>query len=271
MGARLRIVPREPGTVRGAGRSRRPQGQPLERGFTLDVAEDTHGELFELTVEKGAPLSILAVDVRPEDRHLLLLVKFLGVAGTSKQKFLCGHDERHWFVAAVPEASAARDVASAKEALKPPVVRAAQARLALDAREKNGRKNRAYVRQGEWFFVPAPDVKVSEALVLGNEPLQRGRGKPHLAEELYRWGGRDVYVADRYPRPLSEGAYHALLTRRPGLKNLGWRRMRLAPQVVVRGKISHPDHKTIVLRGWHRVLPNTEHEAAAMRNVVFLD
>ena len=33
----------------------------------------------------------------------------------------------------------------------------------------------------------------------------------------------------------------------------------------------HPDHATVVLPGWHRVLMNTEQGARAMRHVVFLD
>ena len=41
--------------------------------------------------------------------------------------------------------------------------------------------------------------------------------------------------------------------------------------VLVKGRISHPDHKTITLRGWHEVQMNTEHQSVAMRNVAFLD
>jgi hypothetical protein len=37
------------------------------------------------------------------------------------------------------------------------------------------------------------------------------------------------------------------------------------------GAVRHPDHATIVLRDWHRVLMNTEHRAEAMRHVAFLD
>ena len=50
-----------------------------------------------------------------------------------------------------------------------------------------------------------------------------------------------------------------------------WRVMRRNPQVYVKGRISHADHKTIVLPGWHRVLMNTENQAAAMSHVAFLD
>ena len=40
------------------------------------------------------------------------------------------------------------------------------------------------------------------------------------------------------------------------------------PIVVVRGKIAHPDHATIRLVGWHRVLLNTE---SGSSSVAFLD
>jgi hypothetical protein len=39
----------------------------------------------------------------------------------------------------------------------------------------------------------------------------------------------------------------------------------------VRGRIRHSDHKTIVLRGWHEVVMNTENESLAMQHVAFLD
>jgi hypothetical protein len=41
--------------------------------------------------------------------------------------------------------------------------------------------------------------------------------------------------------------------------------------VYATGAVRHPDHATIRLDGWHRVVMNTEQRARAMRNVVFLD
>ena len=38
-----------------------------------------------------------------------------------------------------------------------------------------------------------------------------------------------------------------------------------------KGAISHPDHKTIHLHVWHKVVMNTEGQAQAMKHVVFLD
>src|SRR5436190_1258442 len=127
----------------------------------------------------AATRSSSRVDVNRTDRHLLLLVR----DGEEKSKFLCGHDERHWFVAAVPEdARGVTGVVAAKAALQPALVRTAVGR----ARPKNPfrRRNAAYIRQGEWFFVPALELDPPPALVLRNEPLSRGRGTAHLIELL---------------------------------------------------------------------------------------
>jgi hypothetical protein len=243
-----------------------------EQPFVLDVRNDARGEFFQLVLRRPEGLVAAAIDVRVEDRHLLLLVKDLSAKGDlAKQRFLCGHDERHWFVAAVPEVDSAKDIGQAKEALKPASVRTAQAVRHLGAGERNRRRNAAFVRQGEWFFLPAPDAVVDERMVLRNEPLQRGGGKPHIAQELHRSGGEEVYVARGHPQPVTEARYRALLNRHPSLRKLAWTKMRRNTQVLVRGRISHPDHKTVVLRGWHRVQVNTEHRSRAMRNVAFLD
>jgi hypothetical protein len=39
----------------------------------------------------------------------------------------------------------------------------------------------------------------------------------------------------------------------------------------VRGTVSHKDHATIDLEGWHRVAMHTENQSRAMRSVAFLD
>jgi hypothetical protein len=47
--------------------------------------------------------------------------------------------------------------------------------------------------------------------------------------------------------------------------------MRRDMRVYARGRVWHPDHKSIYLYGWHPVFMNTENEAPAMGNLVFLD
>jgi hypothetical protein len=234
-------------------------------GFAVDVRRDKGGSLFDIGLD-GLVSQVCALDVQPHQRHLLLVVNRRGT-----HKYLCGHDERDWFAAAVPEIGGISNVRAAMEALKPGEVRTAQFRLGVKRQHRNRRRNAAFVRQGEWFFLPSPELVVKPLLVWHDEPLVRGRGKPHMAEYLYRTGGRLVYVCRLHPQGVSEFAYRRLLAKDPSKKHLSWRTMRLDPMVFVRGRVRHPDHKTIHLDVWHRVLPNTENKAAAMRHLVFLD
>ena len=235
---------------------------------SLDVREDRDGEFFEVARRTGVDPEVAVLDVRPADRHLLLLVR----DGGEKQKFLCGHDERHWFVAAVPETAPVGTVRQAKEALKPAEVQVAQGVQGLRAEARNRRKNAAYRRQGEWFFLPVPGFTVEESLVLRNEPLRRGDGgKPHWCEFCYRTGGETVHVCARHPNGVTPSQHEKILANNPKARGWNWQSMRRNPGVYVRGSVRHADHKTIVLHGWHRVLMNTENQARAMRNVAFLD
>ena len=213
-------------------------------------------------------VEIAVLDVQPADRHLLLLVR----EGQDKSKFLCGHDERHWFVAGIPEKAPVGTVPQAKEALKPAEVFSAQAGRRLRANARNRRKNAAFVRQGEWFFVPVPSFVVDEKKVLRNEPLRRGNGgKPHWTDFCYRTGGETVYVCSRYSNGVTENQYKAILGSSPKAKGWGWRTMSRNAGVYVRGRVRHADHATITLHGWHRVLMNTKGQSKAMKNVAFLD
>jgi len=257
-------------TIRPMVRNRwRPAPGPV----VIDIGHDRHGEFFDIQAKDDANVEVL--DVQAGDRHLLLMVRQPadrpGLSDT-KDRFLCGHDERHWFVAGIPEKAPVGTVRQAKEALKPTEVQSAQARKRIGGKARNRRKNAAFVRQGEWFFLPAPNMSVDEALVLRNEPLSRGNGgKPHWAEFCYRTGGETVYVCSRHPNGVTSAQYQAILARNARAKNWGWQTMRRNPGVYVRGRIRHPDHKTITLHGWHRVAMNTENESRAMRNVAFLD
>ena len=105
--------------------------------------------------------------------------------------------------------------------------------------------------------------------VLRYEPLSRGNGsKPHCAEFCYRSGGETVYLSGTYPRGLNSMEYDALPESE---RKLGFRMMKRDALVYVRGEIAHPDHGTICLVGWHRVLMNTENRSMAMRFLEFLD
>lgn len=255
---------------------RRRWSQNPADAFSIDVKDDRKGEFFEILVRPGADVDVDVIHIEPKDRHLLLMVKepddsARSGRGSTIHKFLCGHDERAWFAAAVPERSGASTVRTAKEALKPAAARGSQFRHRVKPKDRNRRRNAGFVRQGEWFFIPAPDLEPSPMLVLSKEPLSRGRGKPHLAELLYRRGGTTVYVCPQYPTGLTEAEYRRLIQSDPKQKSLRWTTRRRDPMVFVKGRIRHPDHKTIVLPFWHQVVPNTESRAQSMRNLAFLD
>jgi hypothetical protein len=106
------------------------------------------------------------------------------------------------------------------EALKPDVVLRAQKRLGVTHRRYR-RRTAAYVRQGEWFFLPRPMMHVGD-LAVRHQSLRRVGGKPHRVQWLFQPQGSD--------------------------------------QIFVRGAVSHPDHETIWLQVWHRAVLNNEVE-----------
>ena len=247
----------------------RPQVGPV----IIDVGHDRHGEFFDIQADDGADLDVL--DVQPNDRHLLLMVRQPaerpGLQDT-KDKFLCGHDERHWFVAGVPEAAPVSSVVTAKEALKPDLVRTLERGKKGKRIKRQRRRTDVFIRQGEWFFIPTVEAQIDERRTLRNEPIARGNGsKPHMCEFLHRDGGTTVHVCGRHPNGLTANEYRKLLKRNPDAAKWDWKVMQRDPVVFVRGKISHPDHATIRLVDWHRVEMNTENKSRAMASVAFLD
>src|SRR4030095_3031359 len=125
--------------------------QRASNDYAVDIQRDRHGEFFELRVPERLrdSLDVNVLQTNKRERHLLLFVR---PPEGKAARFLCGHDEREWFVAAVP--GGASSVVQAKEALKPRALRARQNELKVPARLRNRRKNAAFRRQGEWFFVP---------------------------------------------------------------------------------------------------------------------
>ena len=91
------------------------------QALVLDINTDRKGEHFEIQVDDEVELTV--VNVRPDIKHLVLHAEVDGRKG----KYLCGHDERHWFVARVPDAPGVSTVDTALEALKPRAVRGVQA------------------------------------------------------------------------------------------------------------------------------------------------
>ena len=240
------------------------------KDFAMDIRRDGHGEFFELRVPShlSESLDVAVMQAEPKQRHLLLAVRKAGT-DAKLDRFLCGHDEREWFVAAVP--GGASSVRQAMDALQPQDVRAALTRNHVSSRKRYARKNRAFRRQGEWFFVPEPSFVVDEKLILRNEPLRQGAGKPHLVEDLFRSGGETVHVCRRHPNGVLPDEHRSILRRNPDAARWGWQVMRRNPGVYARGTVRHSDHATITLPFWHRVIMNTETQSRTMANVAFLD
>ena len=72
------------------------RGQPESGRVVIDVRHDRHGEFFDIQADQDADVEVL--DVRPRDRHLLLMVRRANQRPHQpdiKDKLLCGHDERH--------------------------------------------------------------------------------------------------------------------------------------------------------------------------------
>ena len=272
MGARLKVREIPSRWQRGT----RTWIEPVD--YAVDIQRDRKGEFFELRVPTHLHgfVEATVLQTEPIQRHLLLLVRTKSDQ-PQLDRFLCGHDERDWFVAAVP--GGASSVRQAMNDLQPPAVRAALFRNHISGDKRYTRKNQAFRRQGEWFFVPMPALEVEEKLILHNEPLRRGGvgpmarslGKPHFVEQLFRTGGQPVNVCDRYPAGLSDAAYRNLLSTAPEAAGWRWQQMQRDPKAYARGTVRHSDHKTITLPCWHEVFMNTETKSRTMAKVAFLD
>ena len=252
----------------GARAKVHPETRRDRTGVTIDIGHDGEGEFFDIALAQPRLADVRVVDTQPRIRHLLLMSE----QEDGKHKFLCGHDERHWFVAAVPERASVSNVKTAFEALKPVTVRQREDRLKVKSRKRNRRRIEAFAGLDIVFFAGDKETsRVDERLIFRNEPIARGGGKPHMCEELVRQGGELVYVSPQHPQGLTEAQHRRLISRNPKLRNLQWVVQRRNPLVFVRGKVRHADHKTIVLDGWHQVLMNTETQSVAMRHVAFID
>jgi len=236
----------------------------------IDIGTDNRGDFFDIRIETGDDVSYEVIDLRHDLRHLLLMAR----RDNGKEKFLCGHDERHWFVCAVPGKSVA-SVADAMRALQPVFVRRQVLMKLKRVKNRFTRRNDAFLRQGEWFFIPFPDLVRPtgfENQIHKNEPLSRGFGsKSHICEEVFRTRGETVMVCTKYPAGVLMERYTEIVRSKPKAAKWDWRMMQRGATVYARGTVRHPDHQTIHLDGWHQVLMNTENEAPGRQHVVFLD
>lgn len=258
-------------------------GRGTDIPLTVDVRTVRGKEQFEIGYDENARFKLSVIDLRPAEKHLLLMLKQAvrdkhgKIADESKIKLLCGHDERHYFSCGVPEDSNVSTVAEAKRALLPPEFAEAHKKRKGKARNLLKRKNETGFRQGEWLFVREEGFEPeNSASIKRNEPISRGgRSKPHVCEEVYTMGGEKVYVHPRYaPDGVTEGELSLIRQKiqREGVSGrVNFQVRTRDAKVYARGYVRHSDHKTIVLPCWHRVYMNTENRSKASEFSVFLD
>jgi hypothetical protein len=268
----------------------------VSRPFSIDIKRDKEGEFFDIQAKEE--VEMLVLDAQKNDRHLLLLVKDHSLkekrdqatgelkmykpVDPDKFRFLCGHDERNWFTCAVP--GGASSVFQAKQALKPVILREIETKEGVKAsqvhkRHRKLKSGRKIHRQGEFMFIPEPNYQPPKgftAIIHRHEPMSRGDrrtgGNPHTAEYLYREGGTQVYVSRVAPNGLTVKEHTDWVKNNPDRKEIRWDYRVRDPQVWVKGKITHREHKTLDLgEMWHQCVLNRENEAPGARNVSFID
>lgn len=94
-------------------------------------------------------------------------------------------------------------------------------------------------RQGEWFFLPVTADERAELNVVSPREIRSGRGLAEVAS--IRRHGRQHLATEACALPTA--------------------------RLYARGRIWHPDHAPLALRGWHRVLLNREPFEALPRRV----
>lgn len=237
---------------------------PREDVFRIDVVGKRGGNR-RFSIESGDLNRIEVLDTVPDKRHLLLAIREAGKRPKIAERFLCGHDERDWFSASVRQAS---NVKMAMEFLKPTLVLQSQKSRGVKSKDLLNRHTKGSHRQGEWFFIPVSDAtkaRLDASIIHRNEPFSRPRGTPHRAQEAVRDGGYSAYTDGL--EVISSAAYHNMM-KKNSAKASRFTLRTLDSTLYVRGKITHPDHRTVELKGWHQVVGNSE--LSSGRNV-FID
>src|SRR5262249_6082450 len=110
----------------------------------INIRADAQGEFFDIKIDSEDPREYRVIDLRPEQRHLWRMPE------NERPMCLCGSDEPHWFVCAVP-GEGVTNVRSAMKASHPTEVRQPVRSRVKRAKNRLRRRNEAFVRQGEWF------------------------------------------------------------------------------------------------------------------------
>jgi hypothetical protein len=263
------------------------KGTKYERNaITINVARDKKDEHFVLTIHPkltDEDIEITVLDVDTNLKQMLLLIRnpeltdeatrrvgsrfSSGILEVNRKKMvvnrlLVGHDEMHWFVAGVTSSTTIKQAFSV---LRPETVTRVMHQKGVKDKLWKKRKNKGFIRQGEWFFVPVDFTPDKFTIIHKNEPINRRGGKAHMVAEIVRTGGETVY-ADRNGAVLTVEGYQML----DASKKIGYQQRVRGARVLARGKVRHPDHHVIELKGWHEVHLSSEHTMASGINA-FID
>jgi hypothetical protein len=252
------------------GRRGRVIARSRDENYSVNVRDGKF--IFDLGATGG---KVTIQDSDTKDRHILINVQREvedrkevkpGVFEVTRKrtvndKWLCGHDERDWFVAAAQGIN----IWEAKQNLKPNEVKARELGVKMKNRQK--RKNEAFRRQGEWFFVKADEKLIPQNPIIHyDEPMSRpGGGKPHIVQEVFRLGGTTVW--SKGDRVVTDKEYQYMNSA----EKYGFMQRQANATVFCRGYVKHPDHDTIILDTWHHIFMNGEKRDRSGATMMFLD
>lgn len=223
--------------------------------------KSSSGEFFRLEIQEEAKrvLDFRVSHIDTRTRHAVMSIDrdWGDEVGKSSQPegkshVLIGHDERHWFLADLPERIGINSVHRAMGSLQPPEIQALRHTRGrgMPDTQWHRRRNACFKRQGEWFFVPvtADDV-INQKLILRDGVLQRfqylTKLNTHRVDELFRVP-RQMDFYDNLNELWKEGVTSVIPLRQ-----------------YARGRVRHKDHATIFLREWHEVFLNCESDGTS--------
>lgn len=197
--------------------------EPISSG-TIRQLKKRFGENWIEEIAKERHLNPKDIKYDQKSETAMVTSKTSGL----KEKYLCGMDERHLFIAKIP--NNVTTVVQAHGSLK------SDGADLLSKRKTKSKFKTKVVRQGEWFFLPVSieSIREMETMIKKNQIVIQKKvaigsgGKPHVADELVR-----------------NGTF-----------------------TFIRGKIRHSDHKTVEFMTWMRVERNKElHDSSTRRDV----
>jgi hypothetical protein len=208
--------------------------------FLVEVDHHRHSTAEFIRIHCGAPDNlVLVIDADPSYQQVVLRVReprreFIEretradgkikvhhrVTPVVTRHYLIGMDDGHLFIAELPHRGVINSVRDAHTLLKPIIVRERERTVTV-------------LRQGEWFFLPLTDAETRELATL------------QATDIAY------TNVVLTVPKPHDPHPRHPprMLNSHVAEYGLG---------AFVSGKVTHHQHRTLVLDGWYRVVHNTE-------------